>query len=66
MRVYYFDSHGVYRSFVVMCKIRAILNGVAGLIMLPFDLQYVSWLAQYQNAAITMDSYKKLLRKVLY
>ncbi len=47
-----------------MMKIRAILNKIPGLVMLPYDLQYASFLAAFQNAVISMNSYTKIFKDI--
>eukprot|EP01084_Bolivina_argentea_P257215 433290_1 len=59
-----YDSNHKYYEFKYMMKIRAILNKIPGLVMLPYDLQYASFLAAFQNAVISMNSYKKIFKDI--
>ncbi|ETO26823.1 hypothetical protein RFI_10314 [Reticulomyxa filosa] len=44
-----------------LCKVRSIVNKIGGLIMLPYSLSFAAFLAQFQNAVITYDSYKRII-----
>ena len=59
-----YDNNYRYHSFRVMMKIRAILNKIPGLVMLPYDLQYASFLAEFQNAVISMPAYNKIFKDI--
>lgn len=58
------DAKNRYFEFQYMMKIRSVLNKAPGLIMLPYDLQYASFLAEYQNAVISMDAHDAILEDI--
>ena len=58
------DANHWVHTFQYMMKIRAILNKAPGLVMLPYDLQYASFLAEYQNAVISMDAHDAILEDI--
>ncbi len=64
MKLSFRDPNGEWRTKYYMCKARAILNKISGLIMLPYDLTFASFLAKYQNAIISMDSFYKITSDV--
>lgn len=64
LKVNVYDIEYNWYSFSYMLKIRAILNKIPGLIMLPYDLQYASFLAEAQNAIISMDAYYKIFEDI--
>jgi len=55
-----------YRNhqFVYLMKVRAVLNKAPGLVMLPYDVQYASFLAAYQNAIISLPAYQQILNEI--
>ena len=57
-----YDSNYKYYEFQYLMKIRAILNKIPGLVMLPYDLQYASFLAEFQNAI--MPAYNKIFKDI--
>ena len=64
LKINVYDTQYNYFTFSYMLKIRAVLNKIPGLIMLPYDLQYASFLAEYQNAIISMRAYKKIFADI--